>query len=226
MQLKGILSFPELLAPKAFQAGAEEKYSLVLLFAPGDPQIAQIQKEYDAAKAAKFPDGMPKKANECFMSYDDRYEGVSHYRPDLSGYYTLSATAKLSDKPALVNMDLSPLSDPTKVFPGAVVWANINVCGYNEGVAGIGGWLNGVMFTDEEPPMGRFDNKPTVEQMFSGVASEPTPPTAPAPAPAPPSAPVAPTGPVMTATATCTYEQYIGAGWNDQQLIDAGFMNA
>ena len=48
-------------------------------------------------------------------------------------------------------------------------------------------------------------------------------------APAPKSETAAPppkTDPVMTATATTTYEEYVKAGWNDAQLIDAGFMEA
>lgn len=43
-------------------------------------------------------------------------------------------------------------------------------------------------------------------------------------APPPPPAPAAPAGPVMTATATSTYEGYIGAGWTEAQIIAGGFM--
>lgn len=55
------------------------------------------------------------------------------------------------------------------------------------------------------------------------AAAAPAAPGAPPP-PAPP-APAAPAGPVMTAAANgTTYEAYIGAGWTEQQIIDAGFM--
>lgn len=45
-------------------------------------------------------------------------------------------------------------------------------------------------------------------------------------APPPPGAgaPPPPAGPQMTAAATTTYEEYIKAGWNDQQLRDNGLM--
>ena len=61
-------------------------------------------------------------------------------------------------------------------------------------------------------------------------ALSPMPAAAPGPAPAPP-APVAPPTPApaapvkqMTAKAQGTYEQYTGAGWNDAQLIEHGYM--
>ena len=63
-------------------------------------------------------------------------------------------------------------------------------------------------------------------------ALSPMPAAAPGPAPAPaPPAPVAPPTPApaapvkqMTAKAQGTYEQYTGAGWNDAQLIEHGYM--
>jgi len=89
-------------------------------------------------------------------------------------------------------------------------------------------------------------NAPSVGDVGTspGLPTMPTAPTAPAPipaaapgpalaptiaAPAPPApvAPlVAPAAPVkqMTVKAQGTYEQYIGAGWNDAQLIEHGFM--
>lgn len=49
--------------------------------------------------------------------------------------------------------------------------------------------------------------------------------TVPGAPPPPPSAPAAPAGPQMTALAGgMTYEQYRGAGWNDQQLREKGLM--
>ena len=105
-----------------------------------------------------------------------------------------------------------------------------------------GGWLNGVMTTAEESPMGRLDNKPTVEQMFGSVVGGAPAHTAangaviaapaianqtaaPAPAVPPPIAAPAPTPALqMTAAANgVTLEAYLATpGWTEQMLIDQG----
>lgn len=52
------------------------------------------------------------------------------------------------------------------------------------------------------------------------------PPVAVPAAPAPTAVPQAPAGPAMTAAAQFTYQQYIAAGWTDQQLVAGGLMLA
>lgn len=214
MQIKGILSFPTLFTPKVAQGATEAKYSCAVLIPPTDPQVAVIQQAVETAKADTFPSGYTG-ADECFQPYDTKYAGKEYYDPRFSGWYVFSCTAKADDKPQVVNGNLEPIMDPAAVYPGAMAWVNAGISGYVKGRGGIGGWLNGVMLTGEEGPMGRLDNKPTVEQMFSGVATG-----APAPAPAaPPAAPQL----IMTAAANgATYEQYKALGWTDEQMIAQG----
>ena len=180
-----------------------------------------------------------------------KYAGKDYYDPRFTGWHVLSTTAKQDDKPSVVDMAYTPIIDPGAVFSGMVGYVNLAISGYVKGKGGIGGWLNGVMLTAEEPPMGRLDNKPSVEQMFAGVNGQAAPPVAPTPMgqPAPMSpptaapvsafdAPVAPVAPApmappvvpvaaplqMTAKANgVTLEQYLATpGWTEQMLIDQG----
>lgn len=254
MKVKGIISFPTLFTPKPVRDAqgnptGDAKYSLQLLLPPNDPQLSAVQAEVNTASANTFPSGFPAKADKCLAPYDEKYKGKDYYDPRFSGWWVLGCTAKAEDKPAVVDANLQPLMDPGAVFSGAVVWVHLGISGYTKGTGGVGGWLNGVMLTNEEPPMGRLDNKPSVEQMFSGVdvataqyqhhvsatgtpvppipaqnpsATPPSPPAPPVPPAPPAAAPAAPTL-VMTAAANgVTYEAYKAANWTDEMLISNG----
>ena len=85
------------------------------------------------------------------------------------------------------------------------------------------------MLTDEEPPMGRFDGKPSVDQMFAGVGSPAPTASAPAPTPAAPPVPPPPTpnsAPTLVMTEKAngvTLEQYLATpGWTEELLIEQG----
>jgi len=241
MLIKGIISFPTLFTAKVPQAGGDAKYGVTVLLPPNDPQLAAIQAEVDAAKQNTFPSGIPNNANVCFAPYDVKYAGKDYYDPRFTGWHIFTCSAKQEDKPSVVDGNYNQIIDPGQVYSGMVAYVNAGISGYIKGTGGVGGWLNGVMLTAEEPPMGRLDNKPSVEQMFagvpggapvaSGVVGQPLPNTAPAqaaPAPAPPptavAAPAPPAQLQMTAAANgVTLEQYLATpGWTEQMLIDQG----
>ena len=243
MLIKGIISFPTLFTAKVPQAGGDAKYGVTVLLPPNDPQLAAIQAEVDAAKQNTFPSGIPNNANVCFAPYDVKYAGKDYYDPRFTGWHIFTCSAKQEDKPSVVDGNYNQIIDPGQVYSGMVAYVNAGISGYIKGTGGVGGWLNGVMLTAEEPPMGRLDNKPSVEQMFAAVpggapqvaAPAPAAPMAPnapqaaAPAPmSPPApAPAAPQAPVqlqMTAAANgVTLEQYLATpGWTEQMLIDQG----
>jgi len=251
MLIKGIISFPTLFNAKVPQAGGDAKYGVTVLLPPNDPQLAAIQAEVDAAKQNTFPSGYTGQ-NECFAPYDVKYAGKDYYDPRFTGWYIFTCSAKEEDKPSIVDLNYNKIIDPGQVYSGMVAYVNAGISGYIKGTGGIGGWLNGVMLTAEEPPMGRLDNKPSVEQMFAGVpGGQPAPPVnspmgqpaqmappvaaptapvqqaaAPAPAPAaaaPAAAAVPAVGLQMTVAAQgATYESMIAAGWTDETLLAQG----
>lgn len=223
--IKGILSFPAVFTPKLAKGASEEKYSCTVLLAPGDPQIAAIQAEVDAAKANSFPSGY-NGADECFGPYDTKYAGKDYYDPRFTGWYVFSCSAKADDRPAVVDVNRQTVIDPSKVFSGQMVYVSAGISGYTKGKGGIGGWLNGVMLTDEEPTMGRLDGKPSVDQMFASAPGGSAPQAAAPSAPVPPApnAPQAEAALVMTDKANgVTLEQYLATpGWTEQMLLDQG----
>jgi len=242
MLVKGIISFPALFTPKLAKGATEPKFGVTVLLPPGDPQIAAIQAEVEAAKANSFPSGYTG-ADECFGPYDTKYAGKDYYDQRFSGYFVFSCSAKQDDRPSVVDPTYQQIVDPSQVFSGMVAYVNAGISGYTKGKGGIGGWLNGVMTTTEEAPMGRLDNKPTVEQMFASVTGAPAAHTAangavvthpgvanvaPAPAapppPAPNQTPATPAPLQMTAKANgVTLEAYLATpGWTEQILIDQG----
>ena len=223
--IKGILSFPAIFTPKMAKGASEEKYSCTVLLAPGDPQIATLQAEVDAAKANSFPSGY-NGADECFGPYDTKYADKEYYDPRFTGWYVFSCSAKADDRPAVVDVNRQPVIDPSKVFSGMVAYVSAGISGYTKGKGGIGGWLNGVMLTDEEPTMGRLDGKPSVDQMFASAPGGSAPQAAAPSAPVPPApnAPQAEAALVMTDKANgVTLEQYLATpGWTEQMLLDQG----
>lgn len=236
MTIRGILSFPRLFEPTAAKGSTDKKYGLILLLPPNDPQIAQIQQNYNTAVADAFPNGYTG-VDQCFEPYDTRMQGKEWYDPRFSGWYVLSANSREDNAPEIVDAQLQPLMNRAKVYPGCVVYANINIYGYTSGRGGIGGGLNGVMVPGEEGQFGRLDNKPTAQAMFAGVTQGATASQAPAQQTQQPaqqaagmgapmqqqSAPVeAPL--VMTPKAAgTTYEQALAQGWTRQQMIEQGF---
>lgn len=224
--IKGVLSFPALFQAKVAKGATDAKFGCTVLLAPGDPQIATIQAEVEAAKANSFPSGYTG-ADECFGPYDTKYAGKEYYDPRFSGWYVFSCSAKEDDRPAVVDMSRMPVVDPAKVYSGMVAYVSAGISGYTKGKGGIGGWLNGVMITDEEAPMGRLDGKPSVDQMFSQVPGGDGSAPAPAPTPAVPPVPNAAPQPAklqMTAKANgVTLEAYLATpGWTEEMLIEQG----
>ena len=217
--VKCILSFPALFTPKKVkdasgQDTGEAKYSAVGLLEPTHPQIPVILAAINTAKQDTFPSGFPSKGDVCFDTYDNKYRGKEYYDPRFSGWYAVSMTAKADDRPAVVDINRAPILDPAKVFSGAAVYLSFGVSGYTKGTGGVGGWLNGVMVLDEEPPMGRLDNKPTADQMFADVAIG--------------AAPIAARGVTYQMTPAAggfTREQYLAdPSWSDKLLIERGMM--
>jgi len=228
--IQGIASFPTLFTPKAPKGSDKPRYDVTILLAPTNPDLPKVQAAFEEAKREGFPSGLPGNCDVCFQTYNEKFQGRDYYDPRFAGWYVLTATAKAESRPPVVDQNYNPVIDPGAVYSGMVCKFNLAIVSYTAGKGGVGGFLNGVMITDEAPPMGRLDNKPTVEQMFGDAGPAPTHQAAPTPpAPPVPPAPVAPAPPaarVMTEKAGgVTYDQFIATGqWTDELLVQHGYM--
>lgn len=211
--VKGVLSFPQLFEPRAAVQGSEPRFSVQVFLRPDDPQIAQVKQQIEKAAANTWPSGSPPNIRYPLQAYDEKYGHKDYYDPKLSGWWVLTCNAKQNDPPAVVNEQRQSVIDRGDVYPGCVAHVAYNVSAYNNAQQGVGAFLNGVMVTKEDPPLGRLDGKASVEQMFSQTTAAAPPPAA------PPSS-----GPKVTAKAEFTYEKYRGAGWTDTQLLEHGLI--
>jgi hypothetical protein len=169
IQIKGILSFPHVFQPRAIPGSQDStpKYSCSVLIAKNDPQLAQVQAVIEQEKANGFPSGFPANGKLCLK--DCAVEEVYKTDPRFHQYMVLSMNN--ADKPLTVDQNLQPLMDPSQVYAGCIAWVSVGIQAYNKQVnKGVGAYINGLMPTGEEGPLGRIDGRPTAEQMFGGVA--------------------------------------------------------
>ncbi len=230
-KIKGILSFPvltETALENKRKRDANAKYGLTLLLPPNDPQVETINNVVNTAIADGFPNGFPSQSTKCFDLYENKIAAdKDYYDPQFKGWYIFSCSTP--EKPTVVDENLQPIMNPADLYAGAVVWVNCGISKFPKGKQGIGGWLNGVMLTKEESPVGRLDNKPTVEQMFGGVASPSAAATpAPAPTPVPPQPPVPPAAAATAYTMTpkangASIDAFLSQGWTEAQLVEQGY---
>ena len=213
-RVKGILSYPHLFTPRAVQQGDEPKFGVVVLIRDNDPQLQAILALMEQEKKNGFPSGFPN-TGKVFCKPS----------PDYPGWHQICGGANADQRPAVVDEQFTPITDPGRVFAGQVAHVSFNTFTYSMPVnKGVSAGLNGVMITNETGELGRIDGRPTVEKMFEGVGTAPVG-VAPAPMMAPPAAP--PAAPVRTMTpkaAGATYEAMIAAGWTDALLIEHGMM--
>lgn len=228
LKVYGILSYPHLFTPRSVNPGDDPKFSVSILIPKNDPQIATINAEIAQAKANAFPSGFPATGKICLKDCAVQWPDD----PKIAGYYALQTNCAADRRPPVVDANLQPVMDPSLVYPGALAWVAVNFAAYNMPVnKGVGAYVNGVMLTGQEGPLGRLDNSQTPEQMFAGcgaapqaAAAAPPRPAAPMP-PAPPAAPAPPVGRQMTAKAAgASYESFIAQGWTDELLIAHGMM--
>jgi len=242
MQIYGIASFTKaVFTAQVSKAGGEPKFRIGVLIPPTDPQVAAINAEFNRAVADSYPNGMPRNVDVCWGQYDDFFLGKEYYDPRFKGWYYFKCSSPADQKPPVVSFpSLQPVTDPSKVYGGAMVWLNAGISGYTKGSGGIGGWFNGLAVTDDAPTMGRLDNRPSVEQMFGNLptshqthlaAGQPhvaangsviTAPNMVAAPPAPPAPPVPAKPVLLMKPGEASYEDYINAGWTDELLISHG----
>lgn len=88
--------------------------------------------------------------------------------PNAADTWILVCASPENSPPVVVNHLKQPVQDPTLAYPGAEAYANVSFYGYaRSGGLGVGCGINGVMLTGRD--VGRFDSKPTMEQMFGDV---------------------------------------------------------
>lgn len=165
----GVLSFPHLFVPRAPTPGADERYSLVLIF----DENAQNTPEYKAMKKAVMAEAEAKwgvKARDMIakgqlrLPFRDASE-KSQYPGYEDGKVFISAWSK--QKPDVIDGRLSDVV-PSDVFPGCLGRITYSVFAYdNSGNKGVSIGLNNVQVTNFTTP--RLDGKKKGKDDFDAM---------------------------------------------------------
>ena len=191
---------------------------------PKSENIDQIMEAYNQVLAADFPEGLPYGAKPGGL-----VDGAVRYPADpfYADKWILKA-AQDEDRfnhQNVVGPDRQPIMNKSELYSGAIGHGHVSFYGYFGGSKGIGCSLHGLWKTGDGSPLG--GDAPDSVAAFGGAPAQAAPAQAGPGAPPPtPGAPTTPPAHVMTPKANGTlYEEYIEAGWNDDQLVEHGFMN-
>lgn len=206
------LGFPHLFEPRAIvQNGVQtgEPRFGANLHLPEGFDVLSLQQEIAAVWAAKWPDptrrppmagapgGDPNAWTNTLPGYlrQPLVWGPKDYPedPNAKGWVLLTS-AKADSPPVVVKMvggQPVQVTDRGEVYPGCECHAGVSFFAYDKGAQskGLSCGLNGVQLTGRD--LGRFDQKPSLAQMFGTSAAAPPPPP-PLPVGAIPAAPAAP----------------------------------
>lgn len=178
------VSYPTLFTARAFQAGQDPTFSIVLMFSKTDKDhVAAVKALHDEAKkvfAETWPD--PAKAPRIPIVGHDKSpikdgdkacdaQGVPicEKNPEYAGHYIVRAGSK--QKPVVVDRNRQELLDKTAVYGGCFCKINLNPFTYNRTEnKGVTFGLNGVQLWADGEPFG--NGRPKVDQMFEAAGAD------------------------------------------------------
>lgn len=174
-------SYLNLFKPRANQLNGKLEYSVEAILAPGDEKSPTFQKLVAAVEAAKEKKWGPNRAvwpkniRTPFKNQGDKAKTIvaadGSQKTVLPEPYKAGAvylTLKSEQKPAVVDENLQPVIDPSKVYAGCYLIASVNAKAYDaNGNRGVSLYLNNIMFAGDGDPLG---SRSTPETDFAPIA--------------------------------------------------------
>lgn len=210
--LNGIISYPKLFEAQQINGQGDPKFTCRLILDPTTDWNA-VNACVQEAIRVKWPQGAP--ANLAMPFHDARDDGFA-------GQYYLNASSNAESPPQVVDQNVNPVLDRSKLFAGCRVACYLRFAGYDNLGKGVGVYVNAVQIIDNVN-VTRLDKRVDAKAVFKPIPGAPAPlaPTAypqpqgapPAPfggsqvpaAPPPVTAPVAPPGPPVGAPPAAGY---------------------
>jgi hypothetical protein len=155
------LSFPWLFKPQPARpndpdSSGRESYSAAVLFPLGADLTVFKEVWFQRAKA-KFPNNWDPQGNPIglHMPFHDQAEKAYGAKP-LAGYTPGAQyfTASSQFKPTIVNTQLQPITDETKIYPGVWAFLSLNSYSYKNKKTGIGFGLQMIMVVADDQKLG------------------------------------------------------------------------
>lgn len=201
-------------------------YNLTVAVPQNAPEYQELEQlAQTALNESDFKGVLPPGANPALSDVD-----VAKFGQLVAGHRKFNASTTIGcPKVYDANgQELAAMQYQSMLYPGAKVKLLVHAYTYNNKQRGVKFGLDGVQITDAHAP--KLDvaaglSNSQVAAAFGGSATPVPPPPAPAaPAPAAPAQDFA-DGKVMTPAASgVSYQEYIAAGWTDEQLIANGLM--
>lgn len=145
------LSYVHLFKPHAFQQGQEEKYRVTVLVPKTDTDtMARINAAIEAAKQKGVSDKWNGRCPAVLsMPINDgdgaRPSDGEPYGPECRGHWVINTSAKVDQKPEVVDAGGSPIIDQSQVYSGMYGRVNMRFAPYSFGSkCGVGCYLGPV----------------------------------------------------------------------------------
>lgn len=170
------LSYVNLFQPRANQPGQEPRYSVTILLPKSDRATYQriqaaIQAAYEKGVVEKWNGARPPLKTVIHDGDGVRPSGEP-FGPECKGHWVFTASSK--QRPEVVDAQLNPIIDQSRVYSGVYGRVNINFFAYNNsGNRGIGAGLGPVQILREGEPLG---GRVTAEQAFGTSSPNPSAP--------------------------------------------------
>ena len=169
------LSYVNLFTPRAAQQGQEPKFSVTVLLPKSD---AATKQRIDAAMQAAYEKGVQgtwSGARPPLKSVIHDGDGVrpsgDPFGPECKGHWVFTASSKQPQQ--VVDLQLNPIIDQTRVYSGVYGRVNINFYPYsNSGNRGVAAGLGPVQITRDGEPLG---GGVSAEQAFGGMPAPQAP---------------------------------------------------
>ena len=163
------LSFPNLFTPRKRDEKSEPKYSVMVLVPKSDTEtMARIRAA--KAKAAEIgKDKLGKGKPDSIVKDGDSPEANGEDYPERLGHWYFTTSASEQYRPGVVDRNVQPIMDPSKVYSGVYAKVSVTAFAYNAvGNKGVSLGLNNVQILGGgEPRRG----KPATSE-FDAVADE------------------------------------------------------
>lgn len=165
-------SFPNLLQPRLNDLNGKEEYSVMALFKKGE-DLSALEAAAKAAIEKKWGTDKkkwPKNLRSPFrMQEEKEKEGADGETtlPDGMEEGAVFLNIKSQKRPGVVDQNVSPVMDESKIYPGIWLRAEINAYPYDQkGNKGVAFGLNHVQIVRDDEPLG---NASTPESAFAPI---------------------------------------------------------
>jgi hypothetical protein len=161
------LSFPNLFRPRSAEAGKDPKYGCALIFdteAQNTPEFKRMVEAANAALAEKgWEKGSATRPASLKIPFRKCIENDFHKDHGADAMY-INVTS--TTRPGIVDENVQPIIDESKIYPGCYVRAEIRAFTYDNQGKGVSFGLNNLQFVKDGEPLG---NRRRPEDVFGAV---------------------------------------------------------